>query len=63
MAAHSSILTRRIPGTEEPGGYIIHSQESNTTEETEHKDMLCIRKYKCTFLLFIYSTHRINFTW
>ena len=32
MAAHSSILARRIPWTEEPGGLLAKgSQESDTT--------------------------------
>ena len=30
MAIHSSVLARRIPGTEEPGGHT----ESDTTEAT-----------------------------
>ena len=34
MATHSSILARRIPWTEEPGG--LQSTESNRTEETYH---------------------------
>ena len=35
MATHSSILTWRIPGTEEPSGLPIWGRtESDTTEET-----------------------------
>ena len=38
MATHSSILTWRIPWTEEPGRATVHSvtKESDTTEVTEH---------------------------
>ena len=34
MASHSSILARRIPWTEEPGGATVHgvAEESDTTE-------------------------------
>ena len=38
MAAHSSILTWRIPWTEGPGGLqsMMLQEELNTTEATEH---------------------------
>ena len=37
MAMHSSILTQRIPWTEEPSGLqSMESQESDTTEVTKH---------------------------
>ena len=37
MAAHSSILAWRIPGTEEPGGLqSMGLQESDTTEQLNH---------------------------
>ena len=37
MATHSSILTWRIPWTEEPGGYSPRGhKESDTTEATGH---------------------------
>ena len=37
MATHSSILAWRIPKTEEPGGLqSMGSQESDTTEATQH---------------------------
>ena len=37
MATHSSVLAWRIPWTEEPGGLqSTGSQESDTTEGTEH---------------------------
>ena len=34
MTSHSSILARRIPWTEEPGGATVHgvAEESDTTE-------------------------------
>ena len=35
MATHSSIIARRILGTEEPGGTAVHGvTESDTTEVT-----------------------------
>ena len=34
MATHFSVLTRRIPWTEEPGGYSLWMAESDTTEAT-----------------------------
>ena len=35
MATHSSVLTREIPWTEEPGGATVHGvAESDTTEHT-----------------------------
>ena len=38
METHSSILTWRIPWTEEPGGATVHrvTKELDTTEATEH---------------------------
>ena len=37
MATHTSILTWRIPRTEEPGGpQSMGSQESDTTEQLNH---------------------------
>ena len=37
MGTHSSILSWRIPGTEEPGGrQSMGSQESNTTQQLNH---------------------------
>ena len=37
MATHSSVLARKIPWTEEPGGlWSMWSQRSDATEMTEH---------------------------
>ena len=41
MATHSSILTWRIPGTEEPGGLqFMGSQEVDTTEWPNHHQVV-----------------------
>jgi len=41
MATHSSILARRIPCTEEPGGLqSMGSQESDRTELLNHRKYL-----------------------
>ena len=40
METHSSILSQRIPWTEEPGGYSpLDQKESNMTEATWHIHM------------------------
>ena len=43
MATHSSILARKTPWTEEPGGlHSMESQESDTTEQA-HMDETALR--------------------
>ena len=43
MATHSSILARRIPRTEEPGGLqSMGMQESDTTEQLSAYTINCI---------------------
>ena len=37
MVTHSSVLARRIPWTEEPGGLVYAVAESGTTEQLTHK--------------------------
>ena len=45
MAAHSSVVAWRIPGTGEPGGLLsTGSQESDTTEATWQQQQLLGRK-------------------
>ena len=45
MATHSSILTWRVPWTEEPGGLYSPQghKESDMTEATEHAGIMCVR--------------------
>ena len=37
MAAHSSILAKKIPWTEEPGGLQSRGSQRDVTEHSQHK--------------------------
>ena len=45
MATHSSILAKKIPWTEEPGGLPSMGSQSDTTEATKH-----VQYFSYTFL-------------
>ena len=52
MATHSSILARKILWTEKPGGYSPWGhKESDTTEVTEHTEVLYFF-YQIDFYMF-----------
>ena len=46
VATYSSILARRIPGTEEPGGYIVHGVVKSQTLLTLHFETSLIGSYQ-----------------
>ena len=60
MGTHSSILTWRIPCTEEPGGpQSIGLQESDMTEQLNHHDHVDTGDtYICVYVIYVYiHTH------
>ena len=61
MATHSSILTWRIPWTEEPGKLqFMGGKESNTTECQTFYILLFL--YFCVFVIFLQNFHK-NSSW
>ena len=52
MATHSSILTWKIPCTEEPGGLQSIELQSHTTEATEHVCMQLSKIKDCSYFFF-----------